>query len=242
MSLFCKLPVDHFSSCLIEKIDEYEKLWSSLVSVAAIHNVIPPERSSLRAWEKAQKYFENVSLSGDLKYAGHTDGSIFVLSLKPLKVEKSYRLARKFGGDRFCIIGMPRLEKLPAYLKVNPAIMRARIVNLLTSHDISFLGRRWRAFYLKPDPDFAKKTRSTPQSSLNDIKYRVYFFARDGDGFQREAAESEDAGSSHRCKMEVEEMLNWLMPFKHNLKQPCLKFFARLALGLIAVSLASDHF
>lgn len=240
MSLFCKLPIDHFSSCLIEKIDEYEKLWSSLVSVAAIHNVIPPERSSLRAWEKAQKNFENVSLTGDLKYSDHANGSIFQLSLKPLKVEKSYRLARKFGGDRFCILGMPRIERLPAFLKINPAIMRARIVNLLTCHDISFLGRRWRAFYLKRD--FGKKTRSSPQSSLDDIKYRVYFFARDGDGFRKEGAESEEAGSSHHCKMEVGEMLNWFMPFKHNLKQPCLKFFARLALGLVAVSLAADYF
>lgn len=240
MSLFCKLPVDHFSSCLIGKIDEYEKLWSSLASVAAIHNAILPERSSLRAWEKAQKNFENVSLTGDLKFPEHADSSIFQLSLKPLKVEKSYRLARKFGGDRFCIIGMPRIEKLPPYLKINPVIMRARIVDLLTGHDISFLGRMWRAFYLKPE--FAKKTRSSPQSYLNDTKYRVYFFAQDGHGFRREGAESEDAGSSHHSKMEVEEMLNWFMPFKHNLKQPCLKFFARLALGLIAVPLAANHY
>ena len=180
----------------------------------------------------AQKNFENVSLTGDFKFPDHASSSIFHLSLKPLKMEHSYRLVRKFGGDRFCIIGIPGIEKLPPYLKTSPGIMRARIVNLLTHTDLDFLGRRWRAFYLKPD--FNKKTRRGTQSYFNDTKFRVYFFARDGDGFSREGAEPiQDVGTHNHPTMKVEEMLNWFMPFKNNLKQPCLKFFARLALGLI---------
>lgn len=239
--MFSKLPIDIFSCCLTENFDEYEKLWSSLGSVVSTHNAILPERCSLHAWEKARKGFENVCLTGDLKFPDHADSSIFQFSLKPLKVEQSYRLARKFGGDRFCAIGMPGIEKLPPYLKIHPAIMRARIVDLLTHTDISFLGRRWRAFYLKPDS--AKKPRSNSQNSFNETRYRVYFFARDGDGFQREGAESKQDGGNHRhSKMEIEEMLNWFMPFKNNLNQPCLKLFARLALGLNLFPLATDYF
>lgn len=180
----------------------------------------------------AHKSFENVSLTGDLKFPDHASSSIFQLSLKPLKMEQSYRLARKFGGDRFCIIGIPGIDRLPPYLKANSAAMRARIVNLLTHTDIVFLSRRWRAFYLKPND--TKKTRRGAQNYFNDTKYRVYFFARDGDGFSREGAEPQQGiGTQNHPTMKVEELLNWFMPFKNNLKQPCLKFFARLALGSI---------
>ncbi len=225
--MYCKLPVDQFSSCVSECINEYEKLWSSLRSVATSLNATLPEKSSLRAWEKAQNNFENVSLSGDIKFPDHASSSIFHLCLKPLKVEQSYRLARKFGGDRFCILGIPGMEKVPPYLKLSPAIVRAKIVDLLAHNDISFLGRRWRAFYLKPDS--GKKNR---QNYLNDTKYRVYLFARDGDGFRTEEAKSEqEMGNHNHVKMELEEMFNWFMPFYDNLDQSCLKLFARLALG-----------
>lgn len=212
-----------------------------MAAVATSNKVFLPERCSLRAWEKAQRSFEDVHLTGDLKFPDQAHSSIFQLSLKPLRVMQSYRLARKFGSDRFCVVGMPGLERLPPYLRIDPAIMRARIVYLLSHTDICFLGRRWRAIYLKPDS--AKKTRSTLKMSFNDIKYRVYFFARDGDDFQPKGLESEQDGTSHyRSKMEVEEMLNWFMPFKNNLNQPCLKFFARLALGSILFLLIASHF
>ena len=241
VALFCKLSVDFFSRCLSEKIDEYEKLWSSMAAVVTAHNAFLPERCSSGAWQKAQKGFQDVHLTGDLKFPDHAHSSIFQFSLKPLKVAQSYRLARKFGGDRFCIVGMPGLERLPPYLKINPAIMRARIVDLLSHTDMSFLGRRWRAFYLKPDS--AKKTRVISTNSFNEIKYRVYFFAQDGFDFPREGAEFEEEGGIHyRSKIEVEEMLNWFMPFKNNINQPCLKFFTRLALGLVLSPLTTDDF
>lgn len=241
VALSCKLPVATFSGCISEKIDEYEKLWSSIAAVAKTQNALLPEKCSLRAWEKAQKSFDDVSLTGDWKFQDHAHSSVFQFSLKPLKVALSYRLARKFGSDRFCIVGMPGLERFPPYFKIDPAIVRARIVNLLSHTEICFLGRRWRAFYLKSDPP--KKTRSASTMSFNDIKYRVYFFARDGDNFQREGLEPVQNGANHiRSKMELVEMLNWFMPFKNNLNQPCLKFFARLALGLILFPFTADSF
>lgn len=241
VALFGKLPVSTFSRCLSEKIDEYEKLWSSMAAVVKTQNASLPEKCSKRAWENAQKSFNDVHLAGDWKFPDREQNSIFQFSLKPLQVAVSYRLARKFGSDRFCIVGMPGLERLPPYLRIDPAIMRARIVDLLSHTDVSFLGRRWRAFYLKSDS--AKKTRFPSTLSFNDIKYRVYFFARDGDHFEREGLGSEqDGGNHHRSKMEIDEMLNWFMPFKNNLNQPCLKFFARLALGSILFSLTADSF
>lgn len=211
-----------------------------MAAVVTTNKALLPERCSLRAWEKAQRRFEDVHLTGDMKFSDQAHSSIFQLSLKPLNVALSYRLARKFGSDRFCIVGMPGLERLPPYLKINPALVRARIVDLLSNTDVGFLGRSWRAFYLKPDS--TKKNRST-SSSFNDVKYRIYFFARDGDNFQREGSEPEDdGGNHHRSKIEIEDMLNWFMPFKNNLNQPCLKFFARLALGLILFPLTTDCF
>ena len=251
MSLFCKLHIDTFARCLRETIDDYEKLWSKLGLIVTKHNVELPERkvdlpeqSSLCAWERAQHNFENVSLTGEMKFSDNKGDPIFQLSLKPLKAEKSFRLARKFGGDRFCIIGIPGIERQPPHLTSGvkqSEKMRARIVNLLTQTDVSFLGRKWRAFYLNA-PKSDKKRRSPHQSTLNDIKFRVFFFAQDGDDFRKEGAKPAQKGGNDHSKIGVEEMLNWFMPFKENLKQPCLKFFARLALGSIWVSLTTDYF
>lgn len=244
VSTSCKLSLDLFESCLDKVVDEYEKLWSALGSVVAKHNNFLPERSDLKAWEKAQGNFDEVTLTGDLDFSNNSDNesrSIFHLSLKPMKVEKSYRLARKFGSDRFCIIGIPGLDRPPARFKVSSTTMRAIIVDSLMHTDLVFLGRRWRAFYLrKPEkPERSKKTRSPHQNHYENTKQPVFFFARDGDGFGKNGAENE---GNLRPKIELEELLNWFMPFKENLRQPCLKFFSRLALGTIIIPLVTRIF
>lgn len=216
VATFCKHPIDDFRSCINQTFDDYDNLWTSLSSVAKAHNAPMPERSSRSAWTKASNNFEGVSLTANLQFSKKAKNSIFECSLNPLRIEPSYRLSREFGGDSFCVIGMPGIspENLPGYLKPSPSTaiaVRGGIIDWLANTDIKFLGKSWRAFYVKSE-DSKKKARRANQSKFNEIKYRVYLFAGNGVGFT--------------------QFLTWFLPFKTNGKQSSLKFFARLNLGV----------
>ncbi|MCJ1464994.1 hypothetical protein MMC07_003609 [Pseudocyphellaria aurata] len=232
VAMATQLPIDVFSTCLNEIEDVYEKLWSSLSFTVKSRQKSLPEKSSITAWERASNNYERVSLTGELKFAEKPGGPVFHFNLKPMKIERSYRLARKFGGDRFCIVGMPGIScgNLPGYLKPDHFAVRESIVQRLVDTDLYFLGRIWRAFYLKPD---SKKPHRGKQSSFNEIKYRVYFFARDGHDFRNQPSTGEtDPRRSSHAPMSIETLVDWFMPAKNNQGQTCLKFFSRLALGV----------
>lgn len=196
------------------------------------HNKSLPERSSLTAWESASNNYDGVSLTGNLKYADQPGAPIFEFELKAMKMEKSYRLARKFGGDRFCVVSIPGLscESLPGYLKPNHTAVRESIVKRLVDTELCFLGRIWRAFYLKPD---ARKPRRGKQNSFNETKFRIYFFAIDGHDFRTQPLTGEvDPRRNVHAPISIEKLVDWFMPAKNNPGQTCLKFFTRLALGV----------
>lgn len=199
--------------------------------VAKNHAAILPEQSSRRAWGKACGKFENVVLSADLQFAEKGEEPVFKLSLNPLKLEPSHRLARKFGGDRICVVRVPGIERLPPYLKMDASVIRDGLIKLLIDTDISLLGRKWRAFNMKSDS--SKKNQRDKPTNVNDVKFHIYLFARDGDGFRNRTQVGESEFQDHHVKMEVQDLLEWFMPFKINQNQPALKFFARLALGSI---------
>lgn len=227
-----KLPLDVFSTCLNKTHEAYDKLWSSLRSIVKAHEKSLPERSSLKAWERASISYDGVSLGAHLKYAEQPGGPIFEFGLKAMKVEKSYRLARKFGGDRFCIADMPGVayEYLPGHLRPNHDAVRESIINRLADMDFSFLGRIWRAFYLKAD---VKRIRRGKKSIPSETKFRVYLFATDGHDFTRQPSTGEvDPRMNVHVPMSIEKLVDWLMPAKNNAGQTSLKFFTRLALGV----------
>lgn len=230
--MISKLPMKVFKKCLTSNFDDYETLWSSLITIVRKSGQILPERSSLKAWQRASTDYDGVFLSGDLRFSERQGGPFFEFALKPMKIEKSYRFARRFGGDRFCVIGIPAIsvEYLPPFLKEWQIPFREGIIDRLVDTDFHFSGRIWRAFYLKPDN--VRKTRGGNQSS-SDIKYRIYFFARDGYGFVREPKVGEaDPRAHEHSPVSIGELIEWFMPANRNLSQTCLKFYARLALGL----------
>ena len=198
------------------------------------------ERSSLVAWQKADEKFERVSLSGKLKFSDATSGPVFDLALSPLKMESSYRLARKFGHDRFFVVGIPSIEPndLPPCLKPNKPTaiaIRDAIIKWLVECPHSFLGRTWRAFYVKPES--GKKSQKGVKNKADDIRFRVYLFAEDGTGFVREAIRGElDPRACSHLPMRVKNMVEWFMPSRNNQSQLALKFFSRLALGEYTLS------
>lgn len=228
---FCKLDISNFFTSFKSTFESYNSLWSSLSSIAKARGAQVPERSSLAAWDRAGSKFEGVALTGKLKLVDQQKGPCFEFHLSPLKVEHSYRLSRQFGSDRFCVLGIPGLgpEGLPSYLKQYHTSAREAITKWLVDTEHKFLGRTWRAFYTKPDASKKKGMRN----SMKDSRYRIYLFAEDGVGFRdRDRRGEADPRVLDRPRKTVKDMIEWFMPFKANLNQPSLKFFARLALGV----------
>ena len=211
MASFCKFPDDEFTHLLNTTIDDYNGLWSSLSSTAHKLNKSLPEKCSQKAWETAINGFKNVSLTGEFQFSGLKSSSLFELSLKPLKSEKSYRLSRKFGGDRFITVRLPYLESSPRHPQYEHSTVQKAIIKILAETSLEFLGRRWRAFFLKPENSIKKVRQEVKENNL-----QLFLFSLQTD---------DDSD-------ELSKMINWLIPFKLNLEQRCLKFFTRLALGL----------
>ena len=244
VSIHCKLDFKHFSTNLKSTYDSYDKLWSSLSEVVKPHGKSMPERSSLTAWDRAGKDCQGVALTGKLNILDKPKGGIFEVSLNPLKAEKSYRLSRQFGSDRFSILSVPGLDRdgLPRYLKSSAGPAREAIINWLNESDHHFLGRTWRAFYTKPDD--SKRGLKALKCKENKTRHRVYFFAENGLGFRQGPRRGEpDPRLLDRPSMSVNDMIEWFMAPKVNKDQPCLKFYARLQLGqssILSAGTAND--
>ena len=187
-----------------------------------------PVKSTLEAWHRADNDSACVVYSGDLTFADKNEGPIFQFHLKPMTIDRSTRVSRKFGGDRVLILGIPgmALKELPGHLKHDPEGVRKAIVTWLYESHHRFLGRTWCALYPKAQ-QATSKVRKDQLAAFNGIKHRVYLFAVDGQGFRRCP---EDPGNCH-VAMTRENFLEWFMPLKLNTVQYCLKLYSRLAHG-----------
>ena len=196
------------------------------------HGKALPERSSIQAWKGAEG--PGIVLTGELSFCEKPGGAVFGYHLNPLKLEKSHRLARRYGADRFIILGIPGLspQDLPSYLRKDADIVRSRIVGWLVQIQHSLLGRKWKAFFVKAKP--TTKSRRGNQQDSKTIRHRIYLFAEDGEGFiTRKAAARMFGGGSKMAHtvFTVNELLDWVLPSNKNKDQSILKLFARLTLG-----------
>jgi len=216
------------------RTDDYEQLWS-LLKFQSLDGKVMPERSPEQAWDRAEVDSSHVTFSGDLKFNERVGGPVFQFQLKPMKVDRSSRISRKFGGDRLFILGIPSFDArdLPLYLRSDAVTVRNGILSWLVGTDHQFLGRTWRAFYVKPQPS-STMVRKKNLANFNEIKHRIYFFAVDGYGFRRRSGLGIPHGElrNRRNAMTVNELLEWFMPFRLNAHQPCLKLFSRLRQGM----------
>ena len=184
------------------------------------------------AWKQCEQGFKEVALSGLLKLSEQPSEGVFEFKLNPLKVERTYRLARKFGHDRFFVLSVPSIEPqhLPPHLRSDPNAQQS-ILDWLEHSEHSFLGRKWRAFYVKPEGN----RKAGPHSSitLNDGKFRVYLFAENGCDFAASKNSGEkDPRIINHTPMGRKEVVEWFVSLKINRDQPALKLFSRISLGL----------
>ncbi|CAK7233064.1 hypothetical protein SCUCBS95973_008468 [Sporothrix curviconia] len=170
-----------------------------------------------------------------------TSGPLYTIHLQPISIDLPHRLSRHFGSDRFLEILFPShhssITAVPHILRNHEAAVR-EVNHWMTREHHEFAGRSWSAFYTKAD-GFRKPT-SNSRAGLGEtdesiLLNRVFFFAEDGAGICLDDADTNPGSPRQTGPLRVHEMLDWLLQFNkfpENRKQPYLKLFSRIALGL----------
>lgn len=190
-----------------------------------------PDPSSSTAWTSAlHSCFDGenaVVFSGKLVKSDNADQ--FEFKMNPMTMDRSYRLQRRFGADRF-------LEITISIRHINNI---ERFVSWLSNQQHYFLGRHWFPFFVK---DVSRKSKVTSDSNgrkthQTDQKLRVYFFASGGDSFRKGEFPAPDAGCQPHTRTTVarSDFLQWAIGLEKNREQPICKLFSRLSLSMSSV-------
>lgn len=225
-------------------LHDYNALWKFLKSLPQLQEKPFPEKCSPKAWASSLKNwtagnFEGVVMSASLKFTSSKTGPLFRVQLKPLTTDRTHRLGRRFGNDRFLEVTLPNLTKSrpPGSTDDDLEMRRKEIIHWVTYQVHKFMGIEWRSFGLK-DARSKKinniELKKASDDAENQATHQVFFFAVDGIGFQTgPTPPAIKADPEHHTKFTVEGLLRWLIPFRleNNQKQPYLKLFSRISLG-----------
>lgn len=206
----------------------HRSLWVGLRRHPAFSSKTFPEPSDDSAWAASAKLFSvqnmAVVLSASIDFNTSKDGPLFLLRLNPLRLEKSCRLNRRFGSDRFLEVLIPSTNGKGASSVLKDDASVDTLIHWLTRERHSIFGRQWAAFYTA-DAGYRKpikEVRTSPDAKPV-FKERVHLFAESSNDFKTSIS-----SDIHF----VEEMLHWLLQVNENQDQPFLKLFSRIQLGL----------
>lgn len=223
-----------------EKWINYNELRKSLLAHPLFAGKSFPERPEPEAWAAAMAGFktvrgQHVVFSASLGQVSRAKkGPIFTLSMSPVSLDQGCRLHRRFGSDRFLELLVPSPNSWEAPIDTPEASQQAI---LWLSSKLHYLGgRKWRAFFSRDAgykmPQKGLNLRQEPKPVFRE---RVSLFAEDGNSFHppspRGTLLPNDNLRELRVKCRVSEMLDWLLQFDRNQKQPYLKLFSRIQLG-----------
>ncbi|OBT46789.1 hypothetical protein VE00_02021 [Pseudogymnoascus sp. WSF 3629] len=229
----------------IHTLLDYNALWQFLKDLPQLRGKPLPEKCTPKVWASSLERwsvgnFEGVVMSASLKFASSKTGPFFKVQLKPLGTALTHRFGRRFGNDRFLEITLPNLSKFrpPGSTEDDLEMRRKEISHWIRGHGHQFMGIEWRAFGLK-DARSKKinniELKKAADDAENNATHQVFFFAVDGIGFQTSPSlPAIDDDPKHHTKLTVKGLLHWLIPFhlEKNQKQPYLKLFSRISLGL----------
>ncbi|KAG9191956.1 hypothetical protein G6011_10690 [Alternaria panax] len=171
-------------------------------------------RESSRLWQAAKRKFDGYTFKGHISFSLKDTGPIVYLTLLPVQADKSCRLQRMFGSDRFLYLLAPVFNSSKTNRFNADQVQQVRSqwqAWLLTEH--SFLGRKWRVFHIE---DLKKSKTSRRKDVVHDK--RIVLFATEGCGIEQPCS--------------VGQMMHQFLPFDANRNQGFCKAFARIELGL----------
>lgn len=245
-ALHCGVKLDTLSLQDFAGWDDQGQLRKSLEASPSFHGKALPERCDDRAWKAAFSGFRwkglGVTLALEANYNNEIDGPLYNLRLQPLKLDFSHRLDRRFGADRFLEFTIPS----PAETNPPRGVNTEELVSLIPQSDHVFLGRIWRAFFMKDTKDVKKKKKHEAQSRPETqtlMQKKLYLFAVHGNDFSRDFTSSiratmprkeEATTTNRRTPMEISDLMKWAISISNekNGKQLMVKLFSRLALSM----------
>ena len=233
------IPVAEINFPAPNVLDNYDQLWRFLQGLPVLQGKPLAEQSAKEAWDAACDDFSKgglaVVLSGSLRFNESTDPTdpLFRFRLKPMKLDRSHRLGRRLGNDRFLEIEMPNLDgnHIPSAIEKLGDKGRQILFKWLVDGPHRVLGRSWQPFYSKKKESNAKSGKREKKKDLSETAHCVYFFAVSGSGL-RDSREYPDEPFRRRT-MSVKSLLDTVRPTRKNMHQSDLKLFARTALGNI---------
>ncbi|KAF1939918.1 RNA-directed RNA polymerase 2 [Clathrospora elynae] len=171
------------------------------------------QRDSSRLWQASKRQFDGYTFKGNVVLSLKQIGPVVNLQLLPIQADKSCRLQRMFGSDRFIYLSTPVFKSNSGRFNTEEMqqIRKQWLEWLLAEH--SFLGRKWRVFHIE---DIKKKKTSRRKDVIHDK--RIVLFATEG------------CGINEPCS--IGQMLDRFIPFATNEHQGYCKAFARIDLGL----------
>ena len=214
----------------------YKDLFSSLKSMSVKHTIELSNSPSRAAWKSACEDYSDVErrnsviLSGKLTWRPSLTAGILDFRLSPFELERSCRLHRRFGADRFMVVHFPSLsQQVPEYLRTKKySNLIGLIAHWLATATHHIAGRQWRTFFVEPEKKKAKSDE-IPKG------FKVHLFAIDGDDFAdvRETIIAPQAQQSHqRTRMSINSLLKWHINILANHSSADCKIFQRFSLGL----------
>jgi hypothetical protein len=146
--LYAEVHLSELEDGLPHNLDNYEILWSFLKGLPALRGRPFPERCRSEVWAAALNGYRRgahaVVFAGSLHF---TDTSLR-LQLAPLKLDRSHRLGRRWGHDRFLEIIVPQLtgNHIPKSLASLQDRGQKVIYDWLVDSAHPLLGREWMPF------------------------------------------------------------------------------------------------
>ncbi|RDA92037.1 hypothetical protein CP533_0969 [Ophiocordyceps camponoti-saundersi (nom. inval.)] len=209
-----------------------------------------PSACSSRAWSLATTSFstktEQVYLSAELEICPPSNkmASPFRLILKPLEIDKGYRLSRRFGADRFLTVNIPDPKALRRKLEEHDRGKGDVLVKfnnwLFSSSPHVFLGRDWVPYFFskKGTKKSTKKATTKGAKETQFAMSRIFLFASDGPGFRKTSAGAfpcpeEALTPLSRTKLTLDGLTHWAIGIKdaENSAKSAVKLFSRWSLS-----------
>ncbi|KAK5653056.1 hypothetical protein OQA88_9342 [Cercophora sp. LCS_1] len=233
--LHCSIDPGQFILPYNDTWKNQDRCWDVLKSHSLLTGKVLPEKSDPQAWHDGIYGDFKTGVSTVVFVAEvHVTESKIGLVLHRLKREKSCRLYRQFGSDRFLQLLVPSIRswKLASSEKSDA---EKTFLRWLTSTTHTLAGRQWSVFWSKGEKRRSKSKRRSGSGQGQMFVNRIHLFAEDGHGFVDGTASSPlplgIEPPSSRTRLTRDAMLDWLLRIRENASQPCLKLFSRISLG-----------
>ncbi len=220
----------------------YDVFWSAAKQLCSARGVMLP-KSNIPGWTISNNQYEDeqsnttISLTATLDWDADPTQGVLTFRLNPISSDKSCRLHRRFGADRFLVMSVPDFSIVPqhqrnAHRKQDAEVWRSSMAEFLSGGCHYIAGRLWKPFFAEENK---KKTRQKDSS----MRYKIHMFAVDGYDYARVIPSTSinfpgpslKVGDRHQA-ISLEAMLQWHTPIAANLTSTDLKLSSRWSLGL----------